>query len=225
MKMESKKMFYLIVALQVVFLLGMIALKQSTVAFGARVVLKTVPYDPTEFFRGDYINIRYDISNINPSALKNDNKEFVAGETIYARLEKEDNYWKAAEISHSKPQNPYIKGIVKNVNIKVAYTIKEINISKEYKYETTVPYFEGYTSGYRDYLQIGDKVQFTVFNNVVSYPYKCENGVCPYTSESKKPVKSAIDAFDVQYQYHFGTIINVQKDLKELNIEYPIESY
>lgn len=220
--METKKIFYIIVALQVIFLLGMIALKQSTVAFGTRVVLKTLPYDPTEFFRGDYINIRYEISNIDPSTLKNDNKDFAAGEAIYARLEKTGDYWKVAEISHSKLQNPYIKGIVKGINMKVVYTIKETNSSKDYKYEETIPYLN---YGYRDYLQAGDKVQFTVFNDVVSYPYKCENGICPYTSEPEKPVKRAMDALNVQDQYHVGTITNVQKDLKELNVQYPIESY
>lgn len=208
--MEHKKIFYFIVIMQVVFLLGMIALKHSTVYFGTKVILKTVPYDPTEFFRGDYINIRYDISRINPDAIKNNNEEFKNADSIFVRLEKDKDYWKAAEISKNRFSGDYIKGTVKSVDKKKSYTIKEENSSKDYMYDEYVYDYPGHSA--KERLQIGDKIQFTVFNNIVSYPYKCENNICSYASD--------------QYnQYRTGRITNIKKDLKELNIEYPISSY
>jgi len=216
--MEKGKLFYLIVALQVVFLIGMIGSKQSTVWFGEKVLLKPIPYDPTDLFRGDYITIRYEISNIRLDSIKTDTADFKRGETIFVRLEKGKDYSNAAEISTKKTAEPYIKGVVEDIYTKNIYTVKEANSSNNYVYEETV-YNDFY---YREIplkpavveysYNVGDKVQFNEFNNRVSYLIKCPNGVCPYHS-------------DMYTQYKIGNVINVKKGIKEISIGYPIESY
>ncbi|GEM_PF-855977 len=208
--MEKKKIFYLIVALQVVFLLGMIAMKQSTIVFGTKVILKTVPYDPVEFFRGDYINIRYAISTINPDMVKSDSKDFFTGETVFVTLQKGNDYWKAVEISKKKPEGVYIKGIISNVGTKNEYTIRDANGSKQYKYEEFA-YSGDFPMMRSGSYSIGDQVQFSVLNERVQFMTLCQQG-CPYNS-------------DEYNQYHVGNIINIKKGLKELSISYPIESY
>lgn len=212
--MEKGKLFYLIVALQVVFLIGMIGFKQSTVWFGEKVLLKPIPYDPTDILRGDFINIRYEISTIKLDSIKSDTKDFNRGDTVFVRLEKGKDYSNAAEVSTKKTAEPYIKGVVNDIYTKNIYTVKDANSSAQYSYEETV-YDYGYgpiptKSGQS--FDVGDKVEFTEFNSRVNFLMKCQNGVCPYQSD--------------QYtKYNIGNIINVKKGIKEISIGYPIESY
>ena len=212
--MEKGKLFYLIVALQVAFLIGMLGFKQSTVGFGEKVLLKPIPYDPTDLFRGDYITIRYEISTIKIDSIKSDTRDFSRGDPIFVRLEKGKDYSTAAEVSTKKTAEPYIKGVVDGVYTKNIYTVKEANSSNNYAYEETI-YDYGYgevpTKTDQSY-DVGDKVEFNEFNNRVSYLIKCPNGACPYQS-------------DVYTQYKIGNVINVKKGIKEISIGYPIESY
>ena len=52
--MSQTKKFYLIIALQIVFLLSLIGTKVFTLATGEKVLLEVVPVDPRDIFRGDY---------------------------------------------------------------------------------------------------------------------------------------------------------------------------
>lgn len=212
--MEKGKLFYLIVALQVVFLIGMIGYKQSTVWFGEKVLLKPIPYDPTDILRGDFINIRYEISNINIDSIKSGTKDFNRGDTIFVRLEKGKDYSNAVEVSTKKTAEPYIKGAVNDVYTKNVYTVKEANSSAQYSYEETIydNNYEAMPVKKEQSFDVGDKVQFTEFNNRVDFLMKCPNGACPYQS-------------DIYNQYKTGNVINVKKGIKEISIEYPIESY
>src|SRR3989344_1081982 len=195
--MEKGKMFYLIVALQVVFLIGMIGFKQSTVWFGEKVLLKPIPYDPTDILRGDFINIRYEISTIKLDSIKSDTKDFKRGDTIFVRLEKGKDYSNAAEASTKKTAEPYIKGRVDNVYTKNMYTVKEANSSNNYIYEETIydNYYAIIPTKADQSFDVGDKVEFNEFNNRVNHLVKCQNGVCPYQS-------------DDYTKYKIGNVIN-----------------
>ncbi len=217
--MEHKKIFYLVVALQIIFLLGMIAFKQSTVLFGTRVLLKPVPYDPTDYFRGDYLNIRYEISTIRIDSVKANSVDFSQGEKVFVRLGKAGDYWKAVEISKESTEDPYISGIVDSVYTKDVYTIRESNSSMEYTYEETVyqsdyPASQIYKTGdavlANQRYKIRDEVQFTSSNGRTNWIVQCPNGKCPYESYS---------------QYRYGYISNIKAGIKEVSIRYPIETY
>ena len=58
-----------IVALQLVFILGLVAYKEVTLRFGTEVMLQTVPVDPRDLFRGDYVTLRYGISTLERSRI------------------------------------------------------------------------------------------------------------------------------------------------------------
>lgn len=207
--MKKGNWFYLIVALQVVFLIGMIGFKQSTIWFGTKVLLKPMPYDPTDFFRGDYINIRYEISTIKPESVGYKGGDFKRGDKIFVKLQKGKEYWNATQISMGKLQGEYIKGTVENIYSKNSFTIKETNSSKTYVYEETI--YEFAPSG-RESFDVGDKVQFSESNGRVNYLMLCQGGACPYQS-------------DKYMDYKTGNIINVRKGVKEISIKYPIETY
>ncbi len=96
MKMKPRLAFLLIVAFQLLILLGLIGFKEATLATGLEVVLQTVPVDPRDIFRGDYVALRYEISTLDniPGywAVK-------AGDKAYVRLEQRGDVWKATSIS------------------------------------------------------------------------------------------------------------------------------
>ncbi len=111
--MERKTLFYLIVGLQILFLLGMISMKQSTVLFGQKILLKPVPIDPTDPFRGDYVTISYEISRLDLSILPPDVK---GGDTLYVSLQNTGEYWGAAFADRKRHGGIELKGVVNYVS-------------------------------------------------------------------------------------------------------------
>jgi uncharacterized membrane-anchored protein len=83
--MRSK--FILLVLLQVVLLIGIVAYRQYWVASGEKILLKTAPVDPRDIFRGDYINLRYEISTLDLNNL-GVKESFKPMEKVYIILEK-----------------------------------------------------------------------------------------------------------------------------------------
>ena len=54
------------VGLQLVVLIGMIVFKAMPLWTGEPILLRVVPVDPRDMFRGDYVAISYDFSRIPP---------------------------------------------------------------------------------------------------------------------------------------------------------------
>lgn len=67
MKGRTRLIFFGVVALQLLFILGLVAYKEVTLRFGREVVLQTVPVDPRDLFRGDYVTLRYEVSTLEQS--------------------------------------------------------------------------------------------------------------------------------------------------------------
>ncbi len=80
-----------VVATQVAVLAWMIGERAHLLASGREVVLEVVPVDPRSLFRGDYVNLGYDISRITaPSGAPQPDR----GEDIYVTLQKgADDKW------------------------------------------------------------------------------------------------------------------------------------
>jgi uncharacterized membrane-anchored protein len=97
------------VVLQVAVLLAMTAMGSWPHASpGSRtVLLKVVPVDPRDLFRGDYVTLGYDLSRV-PST-------FEPGRTIYVTLAPDpDNvHWHGEGVSGEPPAGaPYLRGTV-----------------------------------------------------------------------------------------------------------------
>ena len=59
-----RRALLLVAALWLAILGGMVAINEHTLRTGREIVLKTVPVDPRDLFRGDYVTLRYDISRL-----------------------------------------------------------------------------------------------------------------------------------------------------------------
>lgn len=98
-------------------LLGFIGYNYYTLNLGQEILLKTVPVDPRDLFRGDYVNLRYEISSIDLGNMMYD-RPFVNGEEIFAILIKGEKFWFVTRVGHySQPlqrNEVCIKGQVKS---------------------------------------------------------------------------------------------------------------
>jgi uncharacterized membrane-anchored protein len=83
-----KRLFYVVIALQLLFLIGEAATNQVALTRGSIVNIHVVPVDPRSLFMGNYMTLSYDISTIDLSKI-NLYDGFIAykpGSTIYVRL-------------------------------------------------------------------------------------------------------------------------------------------
>ena len=81
MKKWASIAFWIVVAGQLVFLLGFITMKEVALRTGAEVVLQTVPVDPRSLLQGDYAILDYEIAN-----LPSHSEDLPRGETVYVEL-------------------------------------------------------------------------------------------------------------------------------------------
>ncbi len=110
MKTWARIAFWVVVAGQLVFLLGFIAVKEVALRTGTEVVLQTVPVDPRSLLQGDYAILDYEISEL-PPFMQDD----PVGETVYVILKEEQDVWRAARYAgHERfaDEEVFIKGRV-----------------------------------------------------------------------------------------------------------------
>lgn len=78
----------------------MIESRASILRNGREVLLKTVPVDPRDLLRGDYVILSYDISRLQPELFKGDLPAQADEALLYVRLERQtDGFWSATEAS------------------------------------------------------------------------------------------------------------------------------
>ncbi len=80
-----------VVLAQLLFLMGFVFYKEAALRTGRTVVLQALPIDPRDPFRGDYVVLRYIISNLGGDA-RGDSSVlfydlFAVGDTVYLRLD------------------------------------------------------------------------------------------------------------------------------------------
>jgi uncharacterized membrane-anchored protein len=90
----------LVAVLQTAFLGYMIESRASILRNGVDVVLKTVPVDPRDLLRGDYVILAYDISTIPADKVTGGFPTEATDAQLSVRLEKQqDGFWGVAEAS------------------------------------------------------------------------------------------------------------------------------
>lgn len=92
----------LLVALQTLVLMAILADRAVTLMTGHELVVKTVPVDPRDIFRGDYVALNYEISRIEVGRLEGD-RQFLPGDRVYVTLKPEGDDWVAETVSHRPP--------------------------------------------------------------------------------------------------------------------------
>ncbi|MBD9622958.1 GDYXXLXY domain-containing protein [Ensifer sp. ENS06] len=96
----------LVAGVQTAALGYMIESRASILRSGRDVRLKTVPVDPRDLLRGDYVILSYDISRLQPELFKGDTPKQSEEAEVYVRLERQlDGFWAATEASFA-PLSP-----------------------------------------------------------------------------------------------------------------------
>lgn len=108
--MTKRNRFLLAVAIPLFILLVMTIKPQATVLFGQEVVLETKAYDPTDFFRGDYVAINFAISDV-PKSKVTLPLDQIRNKKLYVSLKQEGKFHVVDQVSKTKPkQGVYLKG-------------------------------------------------------------------------------------------------------------------
>ena len=81
--------FFAVVAVQMIGLVTLAAVKQYVVSSGTEVVLQGAPVDPRSLMQGDYAILDYEIADI-PEDRKTD---FAPGDEVIVVLVKRDEVW------------------------------------------------------------------------------------------------------------------------------------
>jgi uncharacterized membrane-anchored protein len=95
MKAKTRLGFVLIALAQLLILVGWTAYNEISIATGQEVVLQTAPVDPLDIFRGEYVQLRYEISTLTniPGV-----GTIYNGDTVYVHLKQDGEVWKAIEV-------------------------------------------------------------------------------------------------------------------------------
>jgi len=112
--MNKKVLVVLIILVWAIALGGFIAYKEYTLRTGEVILLKTMPVDPRDLFRGDYVVLTYEISRLDSNNFPNRFPELNEGDIVYVELQKGEKYWTAVNIYKENPNKTSIKGRVKN---------------------------------------------------------------------------------------------------------------
>lgn len=96
---RTARNFYIAVLVQLLLLTGMGAVRAFTITTGREIVINTMPVDPWDMFRGDYVRLGYQMNR--PEGVY-DLKE---GKEVWAVMEKSPNEqtWHLVRTSLSKP--------------------------------------------------------------------------------------------------------------------------
>lgn len=105
---------------------GIVIMKESQLKNGREVILQTVPVDPRDIFRGEYVTLRYDIStveNVDYTASVTSKNRIMVGDTVYVYISENGRLSRDMRsgdmVTKQKPvgyDQLYIKGVVKDMS-------------------------------------------------------------------------------------------------------------
>ena len=117
---REKTVLLLTVGFQLIVLSVMIAGQCQTLVRGQTVVLRTVPVDPRDMFRGDYVILNYDFSRVPPGGISGlplggTRSHELEGQIVYVSLvpEADGVHWRADKFTAKPPsEGTFLKGKV-----------------------------------------------------------------------------------------------------------------
>ena len=126
----NKKNIFLIIGIFWIVIIGwFISIKEFTLRTGNEILLKTVPVDPRDLFRGDYVILKYEISTIDTNTFSTNISDYKVGESVYVSLNIDsDKIGNIAQVTKNTPENSiFIKWTIKNIywnNLNIEYGIE-----------------------------------------------------------------------------------------------------
>jgi uncharacterized membrane-anchored protein len=112
LKVRERKALLVTVVAQLMILVAMIALRAIPLVTGQTVLVRVVPVDPRDLFRGDYVTLSYDFSRVPPQGVeglsaidrrgKSSKRE---GRTVYVPLVPDSDrvHWRTDKVTVVKP--------------------------------------------------------------------------------------------------------------------------
>ena len=198
------KKFIAIVLIQTILLAGIIAYRHYWVSTGEKVLLKTVPVDPWNMFRGDYMTLSYDISRVNLT--RQDIRDaYQRNDTVFTLLQKQaDNTWEYAGISRQAPgSGTFIQGRVINAFDESRWQVTAVGDNNETR-QFELRWFNG--------VRNNDKVLFCTHRNGQVDFQRYTEKFTPNCAADDEAFAGLVAA-------------SAEKKEKVLTVEYGIESY
>lgn len=131
--------FFIVVLLQVVFLIGMVAYHQKQIDTGFPVRLEVLPIDPDDLMRGEYVRLGYKMSQLDLTKILHDAGSYDRGSTIFITLSKDTQsnslLWVPKAVRKSQPSSsefPFIKGRVQWSNQWSTRTTRTFQVNADY---------------------------------------------------------------------------------------------
>lgn len=111
------KILIAVIALQAAWVVGTVAVQEVRLRSDRVVLLETVPVDPRDLLRGDYVILRYKISTLSGSLFTGGiTNEAPAGTPVYVKLEKRGPFHEAQMASftplNGDAEHPVLRGKV-----------------------------------------------------------------------------------------------------------------
>jgi uncharacterized membrane-anchored protein len=135
-------------AFQVILLLAMIGLHLTPLVSGQTILVRVVPVDPRDLFRGDYVTLSYEFNRVPPAGIDGlpgpgwQNKREWQGRTVYVTLvpEPDGKHWRAEQYSiHQPAGGTYLRGRIAGPG-RIEYGIESYYVQegKGRKYEQAI---------------------------------------------------------------------------------------
>jgi len=112
----NKRTKYLILAslVPILILLGMTVTPLYTLYKGKEIMLQTIPVDPSDPFRGDYVSLRFAVEEVPTGLVEKDildQKDELYDARVYVSLKEQDGIYVPTRVSLDKPDKGiYLKG-------------------------------------------------------------------------------------------------------------------
>ena len=107
------------IGFQLIVLIGMIVGPLTTLLTGDTILLRVVPVDPRDLFRGDYVILAYELSRVPPQGIPGVQSSDDQGQTVYVSIvpEEDGKHWRASQFSLQKPSTgKFLRGQINGWN-------------------------------------------------------------------------------------------------------------
>jgi uncharacterized membrane-anchored protein len=92
---------------------------------GTTIRVKTVPVDPRDLFRGDYVILRYEFSNVRSIPEPHYTVEHGKDQTVFVVMKQDGELWKPVGISPTRPkEGVFLRGVRKPYSGEIVYGIE-----------------------------------------------------------------------------------------------------
>jgi uncharacterized membrane-anchored protein len=101
------KLFVIVLCLQTACILGMTLIQERNLLLGTVILLETVPRDPRDLLRGDYIVLNYKIGSLPETLIKSANTQLEEeGTPVWVELEKHGEFHEAVGVYATRSAVP-----------------------------------------------------------------------------------------------------------------------